>query len=133
MFDSRKKLREEQIEYLSRIKPTLQTASEVQPNENKEILAGDDFANQLNKLSQRVNALEQEIENEKEDSVRKVKIKEQILSLLGERKKLSSSELSNLINLSRTRCNEYFRELSKEGLAEGVIVGRQKYYKSVRK
>ena len=39
MFDSRKKLRKEQIEYLSRIKPILQTASEVQPNENKEVLS----------------------------------------------------------------------------------------------
>ena len=61
------------------------------------------------------------------------KIKEQIISLLQQNKKLTSSQLSNLIGLSRTRCNEYFRELTKEGYTEGVVINRQKYYKLVGK
>jgi response regulator of citrate/malate metabolism len=134
MFGFERKLRKDQFDYLSRIKPLLQTNFEPNPAEkNKEFLEINDFIAKLDKLAQRVNAIEEKIEENKEEGVRKVKVKEQILSLLEQRKKLSSSELSNLINLSRTRCSEYFRELSKEGLSEGIIVGRQKYYKLVRK
>lgn len=144
MSDFEKRVRRGQIDYLLRIKPLLQPnfISELtekakpvnESNEkNKEFLEIDDFISKLNELTERIDVLEKKMDEEKEDSVRKIKIKEQILSLLEEHKKLSSSELSNLVNLSRTRCNEYFRELSKEGLAEGIIVGRQKFYKLVKR
>jgi len=134
MFGFERKLRKDQFDYLTRIKPLLEPNLESSPIENsKEFLEIDDFVAKLDKLAQRINVIEEKIEEDKEEGVRKFKVKEQILSLLGQHKKLSSSELSKLINLSRTRCNEYFRELSKEGLTEGIIVGRQKYYKLVRK
>jgi Fic family protein len=134
MFNSEEKVKKDQIKFLSEIKPILQTTFNPQKIKKMEFQNTDgDFANKLNELTQRIDAIEEKFDQEKEDTIRKSKWKEQIISLLEQHKKLSSYELSNLVNLSRTRCNEYFRELLKEGLTEGVIIGRKKYYKLVKK
>jgi biotin operon repressor len=54
---------------------------------------------------------------------------ENIVSFLQEHGKLSSSQLSKLIGLSRTRCNEYFKLMEDLGLVEGVEIGKEKYYR----
>ena len=54
---------------------------------------------------------------------------EKVLSILQEHGKLSSPQLATLMNLSRTRCNEYFRHMEELGLVEGIEVGKEKYYK----
>jgi DNA-binding Lrp family transcriptional regulator len=54
---------------------------------------------------------------------------EKIVSLLHEHGRLSSVQLSRMIGLSRTRCNEYFKKMEELGLVEGVMVGKEKYYK----
>ena len=135
MFNSEEKVKKDQIKFLSEIKPILQTTFIPQKTEKTEEIQNidTDFANKLNELTQRIDAIEAKLEEEKEDGARKSRLKEQILSLLSQHKKLSSYELSNLVNLSRTRCNEYFREMLKEGLTEGVIIGKKKYYKLVKK
>lgn len=66
--------------------------------------------------------------NETSDSIRKIKMKTMIKSLLGEHKKLTASELSKLINLSRTRCSEYLKEMERKGLVTGTNVRRQRFY-----
>lgn len=53
---------------------------------------------------------------------------EKIMSLLKRHEKLSSSELSDLIGLSRTRCNEYFKIMEKLGMVKPIFVGKEKYY-----
>jgi Fic family protein len=135
MFNSEEKVKKDQIKFLLEIKPMLQTTFNPQKIEKFEEFQNtdSDFANKLNELTQRIDAIEEKFDQEKEDTIRKSKWKEQIISLLEQHKKLSSSELSSLVNLSRTRCNEYFRELLKEGLTEGVIIGKKKYYKLVKK
>jgi Fic family protein len=134
MFAAGKKVKREQIDYLNMIKPVLQQSCSIQTAEkNKQVAINGDFAVKLNELFQRVGELEEKNDVDKKESVRKARIKENIISLLEQHKKLSSSELGNLLNLSRTRCNEYFRELSKEGLVEGTIVDRQKFYKPVKR
>jgi len=132
MFDE--KIKKEQIGYLLKIKPILQlnridflTNEQTQKTEESV-----DLISMINELTKRVEELEKKIESEKRESIRKMRVKEQIISLLQEHKRLTSSQLSNIIGLSRTRCNEYLKELSREGLTEGVIVGRQKFYKLVR-
>jgi Fic family protein len=65
---------------------------------------------------------------EKPESLRTLKVKSMIKSLLEEHKKLASSDLSNLLNLSRTRCNEYLVELEREGVVQGTTVRRKKFY-----
>jgi hypothetical protein len=52
-----------------------------------------------------------------------------IISLLERHEKLTSSELSQLIGLSRTRCNEYFKLMENLDIVEPVLAGREKFYK----
>ncbi len=52
-----------------------------------------------------------------------------IISLLKEHEKLSSTELSDLLRLSRTRCNEYFKLLERRGLIEAEVKNKEKYYR----
>ncbi|MEM5802078.1 MAG: winged helix-turn-helix domain-containing protein [Candidatus Aenigmatarchaeota archaeon] len=54
---------------------------------------------------------------------------EKIVSFLQEYGKLSSSQLAQLMNLSRTRCNEYFKKMEDLGLVEGIEIGKEKYYR----
>jgi len=54
---------------------------------------------------------------------------ERIRNVLKEHEKLSSSQLSQIMNLSRTRCNEYFKQMENLGMVEPVIIGKEKYYK----
>ena len=53
---------------------------------------------------------------------------EKIISLLKRHEKLSSTELSDLIGLSRTRCNEYFKLMENLGMVKPILVGKEKYY-----
>jgi len=54
---------------------------------------------------------------------------EHIISLLERHEKLTSSELSELTGLSRTRCNEYFKLMEKLGKVEAIFGGREKFYR----
>lgn len=137
------KIKEEQIGFLQKIKPILSSSPvPISKNEAQETVnVTQETANftqgahviELDELIQRIEKLEKAMELQQEEGVRKSKVKEQIVSLLQENKKLTSSQLSTLIGLSRTRCSEYFRELMREGKTEGMIINRQKYYKLVRK
>jgi predicted transcriptional regulator len=69
--------------------------------------------------------------HETSDSIRKLKVKSMVKSLLEEHKRLTASQLSKLVNLSRTRCSEYLKELERKGLAKGTNVRRQRYYELV--
>ncbi len=64
----------------------------------------------------------------KPESMRTLKVKSMIKSLLEEHKKLTSSDLNRLLKLSRTRCNEYLVELEREGLVQGATIRRKKFY-----
>ena len=54
---------------------------------------------------------------------------EKIRALLKRHEKLSSSELSQLLGLSRTRCNEYFKKMENLGMVKSVLEKREKFYK----
>jgi hypothetical protein len=150
------KIREEQLFYLQRIKPIFCTSvitenAPVGQHQTLRIMppeqtAGADRAEaespapgvdntKIDILLKRIESLENMLENQspavgnEDDTARKNKIKEEILVALQQHRKLTSSQLSNVIGLSRTRCNEYFRQLTKDGKTEGVIINRQKYYK----
>lgn len=129
-----KKIREEQIIFLQQIKPLLNSI-QTQKDVSQEITdnSPDDRMVKLNELIERIENIEKILDNQEEEGVRKSKVKDQIIPLLQQNKKLTASQLSKLIGLSRTRCSEYFRELTKDGLTEGVIINRQKYYKLVAK
>lgn len=68
---------------------------------------------------------------QKEESIRKLKMKDMIKLLLEEHKKLTSSQLSKLINLSRNRCSEYLKEMEREGIMRGTKVRQQRFYELI--
>ena len=122
-------MREEQINFLSEIKPILNVGSIEQENPDKQDESP--HYTEVDELVARIEKLERQFQgqNNAVETVRQNKVKEQIISALKENKKLTANELGNLIGLSRTRSNEYLRRLAKEGVAEGIIIGRQKYYR----
>lgn len=54
---------------------------------------------------------------------------EKIVSILQEHGKLSSSQLAQFTTMSRTRCNEYFKQMEELNLVEGIEIGKEKYYR----
>lgn len=56
------------------------------------------------------------------------KTKDAIKLILKKYRELTSSELSKLIKLSRTRCNEYLKEMENEGILVSCINCRKKLY-----
>jgi len=52
-----------------------------------------------------------------------------IKSLLLQHSQLSSTQLAQLMDMSRTRCNEYFKQMENFGMVEPVLTGREKFYK----
>jgi len=64
----------------------------------------------------------------KSDTIRKIKMKRMIIELLKKHNRLTSSDLSVKLDLSRTRCSEYLTELERDGVAKGIVVSRQKFY-----
>jgi response regulator of citrate/malate metabolism len=57
-----------------------------------------------------------------------VKTKDAIKLILQKHKELTSSELSRIIKLSRTRCNEYLKEMENDGILVSRINCRKKIY-----
>ena len=57
-----------------------------------------------------------------------LKTKDAIKVILQKHKELTSSELSRIIKLSRTRCNEYLKEMENEGILISRINCRKKLY-----
>jgi len=54
---------------------------------------------------------------------------ERITVMLQQHGKLSSQQLSQLMGLSRTRCNEYFKQMENLRIVEPVIIGKEKFYR----
>jgi len=128
-------LREEQISFLQKMKllitpnpqiPSLSTGEDARKPE----LIND---SRMENILRRIEKIEGVMGEPEDEGVRKGKIKDEIVIMLQQYKKLTASQLSKLVGLSRTRCSEYFRELTNEGKTEGVIINRQKYYKLVMK
>jgi len=116
-----------QLNFLKEIKMFMKT-QELLSKKDERIIKMDEILERIKKLEEIITQRFAPKEGE-----RKAKMKEKIIALLEKHKKLTSSQLSKLLGLSRTRCNEYFRELTREGITEGVVINRKKYYKLVKK
>jgi len=62
-------------------------------------------------------------------SVRKMRVKEMIALLLQQHGQLGAPQLSSMLNLSRTRCSEYLKEMEGAGLLAAQLNCRKKLYK----
>jgi len=96
-------------------------------------------------LIQRIEELDRKISRinesfQREDSIKKnhpespvkIKRKREITKLLESHSRLTSTQLSLITGISRTRCNEYLRELEEQGLAKGIVNNKKKFYRLVR-
>lgn len=93
----------------------------------------------LKSLSQKIENIEKKVEQIeaflKEQGVEvkpktiSFKVKETILTLLKRYGALNPLQLAKLLQLSRTRCNEYLKEMEEEGVLVSEWRGRKKFYK----
>lgn len=130
-----KQLREDQIAFLQKIKPFLLRSHHTAavPADRQEVLLSFKSDDKLGEIIRRLERLEKAAPAEdQDDGFRKSRIKDKVISALQEKKRLTASQMSDVLGLSRTRCSEYFRELMIEGKVEGVLVDRQKFYKLVK-
>jgi len=91
----------------------------------------DEIFREMRKVDKKVEELKSSLlplSRSKSDSIRKLKMKRMIIELLNKHKRMTASDLSVRLNLSRTRCSEYLTELERTGVARGVVVSRQKFY-----
>ncbi len=72
------------------------------------------------------------IEKKKRSIPLKERTKTAIRIILKKHGKLTSNQLSKIIQLSRTRCSEYLKEMEEAKIVRGETIKRKKYY-SVRK
>ena len=57
------------------------------------------------------------------------KVKETIRIILLKQPAITSVQLSRSLNMSRTRCNEYLKEMENDGILASFLKCRKKYYK----
>jgi len=62
-------------------------------------------------------------------SARKIRVKEMITMMLNQHGQLSAPQLCGLLNLSRTRCSEYLKEMEKKGVLESELNCRKRFYR----
>lgn len=98
----------------------------------------DAFYKRTEEILERLSELDKKVESLRKDrytflpdaegGARSARIKSMVKSLLNEHKRLSSAQLSKMLNLSRNRCNEYLKEMEREGLTRGFIYNKKKFY-----
>lgn len=96
----------------------------------------------LTKLNDRIFFLEKKVEELKEEILelrrklrergKEIRLSEKtklaIKLIIRKHGRVTASQLSRLINLSRTRCNEYLKQMEKEGILTSKIEGKKKFY-----
>ena len=91
----------------------------------------DDISKYTKSLDKKIEGLKSSLvplSRSKDDSIRKIKMKRMIIELLNKHKRLTASDMSVKLDLSRTRCSEYLTELERSGVANGIVISRQKFY-----
>ena len=130
----RREHRRNDIEHMLVLKKNLQREARQMPTEAYEI---EHFKERLEEISQKVTHLHERIESLEgrkpksqvtEDGIKKAKIKKVIEANLREHGKLTSYDLSQILDLSRTRCSEYLNEMERAGIIKGITIRRKRYY-----
>lgn len=92
-------------------------------------LMKDEILLQLKELDQKIEDLKETLRPRMKDSAAKLNRKKGIISILAKKKMIDSCSLSKITGLSRTRCNEYLKELERDEIVRSITVGRRKIYK----
>ncbi len=108
-------------EDLLRVKSLVGRPRRIRVREVKE-----EIAIMLRELGHRVEKLEKRLSKEENDL--NPKKEKQILFLL-KQKPMTAQEVGLKLGISRTRANQYLRYLEKQGVLEGDVKGKKKFYK----
>jgi response regulator of citrate/malate metabolism len=85
----------------------------------------------LNKMTEEIKKIIQPTVVSKEIGIVESKKIQEIISIMRESGKISIYELAKILNLSRTRCNEYLKKMEMLGIVRGMKFGKRKYYQLV--
>lgn len=77
------------------------------------------------------NEISQTVQKELPTLTKKDKTRDAIKLILRKKGKMTSDDLCKIIGLSRTRCNEYLKDLERNKEAKSEVMGRKKYYKII--
>ena len=83
---------------------------------------------QLSELTEKIEEIRDNISGNG-SSYTKLKKKKEIIYILKNEGEVTTTELSDMIDLSRTRSSEYLNEMRKEGILKAKKSGKKKYYK----
>jgi DNA-binding transcriptional regulator GbsR (MarR family) len=89
----------------------------------------DDIIKRLNDIEEKIDNLN--FNKELPESPVKVKRKKEIVNLLLKHNKITATQLSYLTKISRTRCNEYLKELETSKTVKGNFIDKKKYYELI--
>ncbi len=88
----------------------------------------DEIIVQIKELNEKVGEIEKKLKLKRSNSPMILKRKKQIVFLLKQNKALSPKKLGELLKISRTRANEYLKEMEKDGIVKSFSNGRRKFY-----
>lgn len=144
-FLKSRKLEKEKLDSLSEIEKIRELEKEKSINKRleslifkkfKEIGLEDkinDLDNKLEDVADKMDEMkfifESNSRSKNSSSVRKLRVKEMMSLLLEQHGTLSAPQLSKLLNLSRTRCSEYLKEMEIKGVLASDLNCRKRYYK----
>lgn len=86
----------------------------------------------VNKIDSRLRDIENTISSEGvavKSTTISSKMKDGIRIILLKQSAITSDQLSNIMKMSRTRCNEYLKGMYNDGILESYTKCRKKYYK----
>jgi len=89
------------------------------------------LSKRFDELNERLTQLESRIKVEEpktESTPLSLKNKSAIKLIIQRYGEITSYDLSKIVKLSRTRCNEYLVDMEKEGILVSKIKGKKKYY-----
>jgi DNA-binding transcriptional regulator GbsR (MarR family) len=131
----RKKDIRNDMEHVLILKKNLQRESHRMPSETYDMEHIKDrleeISQKLSHLHSRMDSIEGKRPETVEDGVKKSKVKKVIEENLGQHGKLTSYDLAQILNLSRTRCSEYLNEMERSGMIKGVTMRRKRFYEIV--
>jgi hypothetical protein len=112
----------------------------------EEIQDGDEFADKIisevkaglaevksiaNRSRSFTEIVKNKIEEVEKPTLVEAKRMDGIMQLLQQHRKLTSVQLAQLMSMSRTRSNEYFKQMESLGIIDSEIIGKEKYYKII--
>ena len=92
-----------------------------------------EISSRLDEMAQRMDELvglmQSNCRTKASPSARKIRVKDMVALLLQQHGSLSAPQLCRMLNLSRTRCSEYLKEMENAGVLASELNCRKRFYR----